>query len=57
MRAPAVLLVPSVFLSLSSSISAADGPAGSWRMTVDLGGGRSVTFRPRIREDRQGLDR
>jgi hypothetical protein len=31
-------------LSLISAASAADGPAGSWRMTVDLGGGRSVTF-------------
>src|SRR5262245_34368035 len=27
-----------------SGASAAESPAGSWRMTMDLGGGRSVTF-------------
>jgi hypothetical protein len=44
MQTRSVLLVPSVLLGLISAASAADGPTGSWRMTVDLGGGRSVTF-------------
>jgi len=38
-----LLLTAVTFIALSA-VTAAENPAGSWRMTVDLGGGRSVTF-------------
>src|SRR5262245_8344827 len=43
-----------VVAAITMSVTAAENPAGSWRMTMDLGGGRSVTFSIQLEKTDKG---